>query len=206
MIKSNKGLTPASSAKRLKILEAARELFFNLGFAGTSIDKIVAVAGGSKSTVYRFFKSKEAILKELLDHEIEGHLGSLWKINQESTPIKEGLMLIGEEALLVLTSKHSTEIHRLSIGEANRVPSIGKIFYENGPNTGHMRLENYLHMQAKLGHFKCTDAGKAAEYFWAMLMHKVMMERYLGISKPMDKKSAKSLAKRTVEDFLTLKV
>ena len=206
MEKSNKELTPASSAKRLKILDAARELFFNLGFAGTSIDKIVAVVGGSKSTVYRFFKSKEAILEELVDNEVEGHLGSLWKFDQEGASMKDGLTLIGQEALLVLTSKHGTELHRLSIGEATRVPSIGKMFYEHGPTAGHIGLENYFHIQVKLGNFSCSDPAKAAEYFWAMLLHKTMLKRYLGISKPMDKKQAKVLVKRTVDDFLTLKL
>ena len=202
----NKKLSPASLAKRQNILDAARVLFISAGYAATSIDKIVAVVGGSKSTVYRFFNSKEAILEELVDNEVEGHLGSLWDFELEGASMQDSLTLIAQDALLVLTSKYGTEFHRLSIGEAARLPSIGKMFYEHGPGAGHLGLENYFQMQAKLGHFICSDPAKAAEYFWAMLLHKTMLKRYLGISKPMDKKQAKAFAKRTVEDFLTLKL
>nr|WP_240775447.1 TetR/AcrR family transcriptional regulator [Photobacterium damselae] len=45
--------------KKKKIIEVATELFIEHGYKDTSLDQIVAVCGGSKQTLYRYFGNKE---------------------------------------------------------------------------------------------------------------------------------------------------
>jgi AcrR family transcriptional regulator len=52
--------------KRGIILEAALELFADEGFHNTSISKIAKSAGISKGLMYNYFKSKEALLHEIV--------------------------------------------------------------------------------------------------------------------------------------------
>ncbi len=47
------------------IVEAARVLFFESGYATTSIEAIAARAGVAASTIYAVFKTKRAILREM---------------------------------------------------------------------------------------------------------------------------------------------
>lgn len=47
-----------AAAKREQITTAARQLFLEHGYAGTSMDAVVAEAGISKQTLYRYFPSK----------------------------------------------------------------------------------------------------------------------------------------------------
>src|SRR5262245_8068142 len=65
-----KELTPRARAKREQILQAARTLFLERGFSGTSTDALAAMAGVSKETLYIYFPSKEALLAAVLEHLI----------------------------------------------------------------------------------------------------------------------------------------
>lgn len=47
--------TTRSEERRRKLLVAAADLFLASGYDGVSMDAIVAAAGGSKATAYRYF-------------------------------------------------------------------------------------------------------------------------------------------------------
>ncbi len=55
------------SLLRQKILSTATNLFQTQGINSTGVDHIVAVAGTTKMTLYKYFRSKEALILEVLD-------------------------------------------------------------------------------------------------------------------------------------------
>ncbi len=55
-----------SMDKRKAVLDAAMIVFSRNGFHETHVDEIAETAGVAKGTVYRYFKSKEDILKEII--------------------------------------------------------------------------------------------------------------------------------------------
>jgi len=57
---------------RRQIVEAARNLFFERGYAGATIDAIAQSAGVATETVYAAFGSKRAILSRLLEVSLVG--------------------------------------------------------------------------------------------------------------------------------------
>lgn len=63
---------PASSRDR--ILNSATHLFCKNGFAATGVDTIVAQSGAAKSTLYKHFPSKDALVGAVLERE-----GSAWR-------------------------------------------------------------------------------------------------------------------------------
>lgn len=54
--------------KKQLIMDTALELFAENGFHATSISQIAAKAGISKGLTYNYFKSKDRILDEIMDH------------------------------------------------------------------------------------------------------------------------------------------
>src|SRR5436305_4417852 len=62
-----------SSATRDRLIKSARYLFWERGFAGTSMADLLAHAGVNSGSFYHFFESKEALLRAVL----EGYLGGL---------------------------------------------------------------------------------------------------------------------------------
>lgn len=57
---------------RAAVIEAARELFLERGYAGTTIEAVSSRSDVPAATVYRLFSSKRGILKALLDVSIVG--------------------------------------------------------------------------------------------------------------------------------------
>lgn len=55
------------SLLRDKILSTATDLFQTQGINSTGVDNIVAVAGTTKMTLYKYFRSKEDLILEVLD-------------------------------------------------------------------------------------------------------------------------------------------
>ena len=55
------------SVLREKILLVATDLFHTKGINSTGVDNIVAVAGTTKMTLYKYFRSKEILILEVLE-------------------------------------------------------------------------------------------------------------------------------------------
>jgi AcrR family transcriptional regulator len=66
--------TPQARTRRTRaaVVEAARALFLERGYAATTIDAISAASDTPPATVYRLFASKLGILKAVLDVSIGG--------------------------------------------------------------------------------------------------------------------------------------
>ena len=56
--------------KEEQIINAARELFKNYGFKKVSMDEIARKAGVTKRTVYKYFASKQDLLKFFINEEL----------------------------------------------------------------------------------------------------------------------------------------
>jgi len=62
--------TPAPGARRIE--SAARRLFANRGYAGTSMAEIAAAAGVSKATVFHHYRSKRELYEALVGEALTG--------------------------------------------------------------------------------------------------------------------------------------
>lgn len=60
-------LTDRGRRTRARLLEAAREVFEQRGYAGTRMADIAAAAGVSHGTTYTWFADKESVLRALVD-------------------------------------------------------------------------------------------------------------------------------------------
>jgi len=60
-------MTNSRPSTRERLIDAARYLFWERGFAGTSMAELLAHAEVNSGSFYHFFDSKEALLREVLD-------------------------------------------------------------------------------------------------------------------------------------------
>src|SRR5450631_1373639 len=58
---------PKRTGTRHRLVESARYLFWERGFAGTSMSDLLAHAAVNSGSFYHFFESKEALLRAVLD-------------------------------------------------------------------------------------------------------------------------------------------
>src|SRR3981189_3394380 len=57
---------PRGAKRRMELAAIAERVFLMRGFSDTTMQMIASQAGGSKETLYRHFKSKEALFAEVV--------------------------------------------------------------------------------------------------------------------------------------------
>jgi AcrR family transcriptional regulator len=117
-------------AKRAAILEGARAVFMREGFALGSMDAVAAEAGVGKQTIYRHFRSKEALVEALVEAMCAPEV-----VRPPAKPLPAVRRL--RELLLAfvtgVTSPDSIRLYRAIVAEADRMPDLGRLFWEAGP-------------------------------------------------------------------------
>jgi AcrR family transcriptional regulator len=78
-------------SRRQEVLEAARELFFERGYRGTTIQEIAARAGYSKRTVYLDFLNKDELFIAVCAEGGELILGDLERVRDADPPLVEAV-------------------------------------------------------------------------------------------------------------------
>ena len=64
-------LTRKGVATRARIVEAAAELMFRHGVAGTSTEDVLAAAQVSNSQLYHYFSDKNALVRAVIEHQAD---------------------------------------------------------------------------------------------------------------------------------------
>lgn len=66
-----RGLTAKGAATRSRIVDAAADLVFERGVAGTSLDQVLAASGTGRSQLYHYFADKDALIRAVISRQTE---------------------------------------------------------------------------------------------------------------------------------------
>ena len=116
--------------KRRQIVDAAVHEFQELGFAGTSMDRVACRAGVSKRTVYNHFCSKEGLFRAIIGEMAEEAERALNVRYRQGEPIREQLVALGWSEGRLLISPGFMRLARLAVGEAVRDPELAAALNE----------------------------------------------------------------------------
>ncbi|SHH41066.1 TetR/AcrR family transcriptional regulator [Massilia sp. CF038] len=108
--------------KRLAILEAAADQFRRFGFEATSMDKIAAMAGVSKRTVYNHFPSKDELFAETLMQLFHSSAAALDLPYRKDVPLREQLLAMMRLKVGMLADRNFLDLARVAIAEAVVAP------------------------------------------------------------------------------------
>ncbi len=156
------GNEPLSNAKRLQILDGARQCFLAQGFDGASMNDIVKTAGVSKGTVYAYFPSKEKLFEALVFHDRRLQAEQVMVIERPERPIDEVLIDLGLRMVRLFTAPDSVSYVRTVIAVAGKFPDIGRSFYEAGPAYAVNVIADYLRGKIADGTLRRVDPVMAA--------------------------------------------
>jgi AcrR family transcriptional regulator len=116
-----------------KLQKVAADLFLKRGYEGVTVDKIVELAGGSKSTIYSEFGGKCGLFISSIENLCRESNEPLTKIDYTGLNLEQSLKKLSFHILKLITAKRSVELHRLAIGEALNCPEVGEAWYTHGP-------------------------------------------------------------------------
>jgi AcrR family transcriptional regulator len=120
-------------ARNSKLQKVAADLFLKRGYEGVTIDKIVELAGGSKSTVYTEFGGKCGLFISSIENLCRESNEPLANIDYNGLDLEQSLKKLSFQILQLITTKRSVELHRLAVGEALNCPEVGEAWYTHGP-------------------------------------------------------------------------
>jgi AcrR family transcriptional regulator len=153
------------SAKRRQIIEGARALFLAQGFDAASMGEIARAAGVSKGTLYVYFDSKERLFAAIVEDERTAQAEQVFALDSQDRDVKAVLTRLGEAYVRFLAKPTAVSAIRIVIGIADRMPEIGRKFYESGPQCGIARVADYLSAQVEAGVLVIEDCEVAAAQF-----------------------------------------
>jgi AcrR family transcriptional regulator len=153
------------NAKRRQIVEGARQIFLANGFDAASMNDIARAAGVSKGTLYVYFQNKEELFAAIVHEECLFHAEGAFNLDPGDPDVEAALTRLGTAYIEFLCSPEKASALRTVIAIADRMPEIGKVFYETGPSTGIAKLADYLRAQTQAGVLAVDDAEVAAAQF-----------------------------------------
>jgi AcrR family transcriptional regulator len=153
------------SAKRRQILEGARTVFLALGFDAASMGEIARVASVSKGTLYVYFDSKERLFQEIVQEQCRSQAEQVFTLDSDDHDVEAVLTRLGRGFVRFLCRPNGVSPLRTVISIADRMPEIGKTFYETGPAFGIARVARYLEDQVAAGVLAVEDCELAAAQF-----------------------------------------
>jgi len=151
--------------KRQQIIEGARRVFISMGFDAASMNDITREAGVSKGTIYVYFANKEELFEALIEEERGTIFKNLYEALEYGGPLRETLARFAIALSFKITSPKVVLAQRTVIGASERIPELGRRFYERGPKRGHERFMQFLQGAVEQGLLDIADIDLAAYQF-----------------------------------------
>ena len=191
----------ARDARRKAILDIGREAFLADGFSGASMSSIAAKLGGSKGTLYNYFRSKEELFEAIMQEACGGEAVVLAAI-AEGGELIDVLRNMGRRMVRFVTSPESVGMYRLVAAECQRFPEIGRLFWENGPMLTLKALGDYLRVQMEQGALRADDAERAGSHLMGMFKAGVHQAALWNIHGPLTDAEVDEQVEAAVQAFL----
>jgi AcrR family transcriptional regulator len=169
-----------SDRRRAAIIDAARACFFVTGYGGTSMSSIAKLLGGSKGTLYAYFKTKDELFEAVVQRSCAELEAAMFDVDPREQAPEEVLARFALGLARHLLRPESLALQRLVIGEGERVPALGQIFYARGPSVVLGRVADYLQGLIAEGRLRMSDPRVAAQHFADLTVSSINWRRLCG--------------------------
>ena len=194
----------STQEKKLRIIAIATKLFIEQGYKDTSLDQIVAMSGGSKQTLYRYFGNKEGLFSQVLDHNITSNLETVFQLaDNQGQSLSQILTYFAIKYLKGLCENPLLGLFRIVSADFNKNPQIAENFWQQGPERIHRYLIDYLQSEQVSQVLLIPDPELACAQLLALIKLDYQSSAMLGYALP-EEAQLKNHAAQAVSAFITL--
>ena len=186
--------------RRAAIVKAAQRHFTEHGFGGTTMSAIATELGGSKTTLWTYFSSKEELFAAAIDNWIE-RFGPARDLELEGS-LRKTLVNYCREFLHQMLAPQTETMFRLVIAEAKRFPELGRIFYERAPLRRHTCLAKFLQAQMDAGLLRQHDSLRASAQLHHLCFYRLFMHSMWGLDPDISPEQIRLESEEAVDLFL----
>jgi len=152
------------SAKRRQIVDGARKVFMDLGFDGASMGEIARAAGVSKGTLYVYFADKNRLFEAIVEEEVFEQRELAFNFDPERD-VASTLREFGQAYIELVCRPGGGSAIRTVMAIAERMPEVGRRFYEEVLEKAINRLAAYLEARVAAKDLAIDDCQFAASQF-----------------------------------------
>ena len=203
-VPTNRG-RPKDAGKRKDIMDAARQLFLQHGFHGTSMDALAKEACVSKATLYSHFEDKDALYRALIndkmaDYKVDDFTDMLnWDVASD-------LQLIAKHMLDLIFDPEALDMLRMVIAEGRTGSGVAALFKEVGPQRLLSQISEYLERQKSRGTTYIEDVEADTSLFASLVVdHRTLMFALMAVGEGFDEAGRERQARQAVARFIRLK-
>lgn len=172
-------LSERSHRKRDAILEAATELFLTKGYAGVSMDEIAAAASVSKQTVYKHFRDKETLFREIVMGTVTGvsqPFQALIRQVEEADDVPGAVRDLARRYIKAVMTPELLRRRRLVVREAGRLPDLARAYHDGAPVQTIQQLAVTFARLAERGELTVEKPEVAATHFAFLVLGRALDE------------------------------
>lgn len=160
-------------ARRKKIVDAARESFLRKGYAATSMSALIGTIGGSKETLWAYFRSKE----ELFAATLEPAISSMWVDTKQTIctrgPVEAVVLDFCGRFMEMTDQPESLDLWRLLASESGRFPEVGRSFREHVVSVTERVLADYFEVAVERGSLRQEDCVSMARVLISLCINRL---------------------------------
>ena len=168
-----------TEARRQAIVAAAWRAFKESGFERTTMSEINERVGGSKGTLYSYFKSKEELFLAALDEAVADQADLAFDSLNQAGPLEERLAEFARRYMALRFSDDVVAIDRILVAEADR-PALGRRMQVEFITPKREALAEVMAREMTAGRLQRADAARAAAHFFAMVEVDLLERRRQG--------------------------
>lgn len=192
-----------TEARREAILEVASQVFLEFGFERASMAEIVHRIGGSKSTIYGYYPSKEALFVAVTQAAGERHIRSAFEelaAHDIRAGVLDMLSRFSEKLTVLMCSPELVASHRMVLAEAGH-SNVAALFYEAGPQRGISDIAAFFRRAMEQGCMRQSDPTVAAQQFIALVQAETQPRWYYKDLPSLTDDQIRDIAARAMDTF-----
>jgi AcrR family transcriptional regulator len=170
MTENNRGRRgrPANEALGQAIADAARELFLELGFQATTMDKVAQRAKISKLSIYRHYENKEALFSAAIAASCQQFAPQALFEGVDGSAADQ-LMAVGSSLLRTLLNPDVRRVEAMILADKTNQKALSRLQYEAGPAHVIAQIEALLRRLHTKAVLNVPDPLQSARLFAALL-------------------------------------
>ncbi len=163
-----------------RLRAAARTLFLERGFEGTSTAAICSMARVSKETMYVRYPSKDLLFADVLRELIAEAAPSTSASDDEGATLEQELRALAHGVATVMLRPEYVSLFRLVVTEAPRHPEVAERFKEVAPQRSLATVAAVLERHG----VRDVDADAAARAFMGGLLTFLLLDGVFAVDGP----------------------
>ena len=171
------------STKRQQILAGASKVFMDLGFDGASMGEIARAAGVSKGTLYVYFADKNRLFEAIVEQEMLDQQKIAFNFDP-GRDVPTTLREFGQAYIELLCRPGGGSAIRTVMAIAERMPEVGRRYYEQSLEKTINRFAAYLEMHVQASELAIPDCQLAASQFMQMCQASLFLRFIFQASPP----------------------